>query len=120
MMVPTFSPIRIFASAPGDDMSKTTIGKLLSPSGQWYEGRGVTPDLIVSAIGTNDFTPGIPARDAYVNEYVALVQALLRDHPQARVVLTEGAILDGEKKAALRGYIDETIRRAAGRKAGHG
>jgi carboxyl-terminal processing protease len=24
-----------------------SIGKLLSPSGQWYEGRGVTPDVIV-------------------------------------------------------------------------
>src|SRR5450830_505187 len=39
------------------------------------------PDLIVSAIGTNDFTPGIPEREAYVTEYVTLVQTLLRDHP---------------------------------------
>lgn len=83
-----------------------------------WDQRRYAPDLIVSAIGTNDFTPGIPARDAYVNEYVALVQALLRDHPQARVVLTEGAILDGEKKAALRGYIDETIRRVGDARVG--
>jgi len=25
-----------------------TIGKILSPTGQWYQGRGVTPDVIVS------------------------------------------------------------------------
>ncbi len=25
-----------------------SIGKLLSPSGQWYEGRGITPDVIVA------------------------------------------------------------------------
>jgi len=76
------------------------------------------PDLIVSAIGTNDFTPGIPEREAYVTEYVTLVQTLLRDHPQARIVLTEGAILDGEKKAALREYIDETIRRVGDARVG--
>lgn len=75
-----------------------------------WEQRRYTPDLIVSAIGTNDFNPGIPARAAYVGKYVTLVRTLLRDHPQARIVLTEGAILDGEKKAALRTYIDETVR----------
>lgn len=75
-----------------------------------WDQRHYAPDLIVSAIGTNDFNPGIPDRDAYVGKYVALVRTLLREHPQARIVLTEGAILDGEKKAALRAYIDETVR----------
>ncbi|WUR11656.1 bifunctional acetylxylan esterase/glucomannan deacetylase AxeC2 [[Empedobacter] haloabium] len=76
-----------------------------------WDQRRYAPDLIVSAIGTNDFNQGIPERAAYVGEYVALVRTLLRDHPRARIVLTEGAILDGEKKTALRAYIDETIRR---------
>ncbi len=33
-----------------------SIGKLLSPSGQWYEGRGVTPDVVVGddRIGQKD------------------------------------------------------------------
>jgi lysophospholipase L1-like esterase len=77
---------------------------------RWDHGR-YQPDLIVSAIGTNDFSGGIPAREAYVAAYVKLVQTLLRNHPQARVVLTEGAILSGSKKAALRAYIAETVRR---------
>ena len=59
------------------------------------------PDLILVAIGTNDFTQGIPERAAYVDAYTAFVRTLLRDHPHARIALTEGAILDGEKKAAL-------------------
>ncbi len=83
-----------------------------------WDQRRYAPDLIVSAIGTNDFTPGIPEREGYVKEYVALVRTLLRDHPQARIVLTEGAILDGEKKAALRAYIDETIRRVGDARVG--
>jgi lysophospholipase L1-like esterase len=69
------------------------------------------PDLIISAIGTNDFTTGIPDREAYVNTYVGLLRELLRHHPQAQIVLTEGAILDGAKKAALTSYIAEAIAR---------
>ncbi|GGY78487.1 acetylxylan esterase [Pseudoduganella plicata] len=78
-----------------------------------WDQRRYAPDLIVSAIGTNDFNQGLPEREAYVSEYVRLVRTLRRDHPQARIVLTEGAILDGEKKAALRAYLDETVRRVA-------
>lgn len=84
-----------------------------------WDRRRYAPDLIVSAIGTNDFNQGIPEREAYVREYVRLVQALRRDHPQARIVLTEGAILSGGKKAALRGYIDETIRRVGDARVAH-
>ena len=69
------------------------------------------PDLIVSAIGTNDFNPGIPEREQYVQAYVQLVRTLLRDHPQARIALTEGSILNGDKRAALIDYIVETVRR---------
>ncbi|TWI66502.1 GDSL-like lipase/acylhydrolase family protein [Pseudoduganella lurida] len=76
-----------------------------------WDQRRYAPDLIVSAIGTNDFSQGIPDRARYVDTYVAFVRTLLRDHPQAQIVLTEGAILDGEKKAALTGCITATLAR---------
>lgn len=66
------------------------------------------PDLILSAIGTNDFSLDIPERENYIAAYVALVERLLELHPQAQIALTEGAILDGEKKAALTQYLQET------------
>ena len=69
------------------------------------------PDVIVSAIGTNDFSKDIPDRETYVNTYVKFVSTLLSDHKHAQVVLTEGAILSGEKKAALIDYIAETVKR---------
>lgn len=69
------------------------------------------PDLIVSAIGTNDFNPGIPDREIYVNTYLKLVLTLLANHKHAQIVLTEGAILNGDKKAALIDYIAETVKR---------
>jgi lysophospholipase L1-like esterase len=69
------------------------------------------PDLIVSSIGTNDFSTGIPEREAYVTAYVKLINKLLVNHPQAHIALTEGAILNGDKKAALIDYIREAISR---------
>jgi carboxyl-terminal processing protease len=27
-----------------------TIGKILSPTGQWYQGRGVTPDVVIDDV----------------------------------------------------------------------
>lgn len=76
-----------------------------------WDQRDYRPDLIVVAIGTNDFNPGIPDRAQYVDAYVRFVRTLLTDHPQAQVALTEGALLTGEKKAALVAYLAETVRR---------
>jgi lysophospholipase L1-like esterase len=70
-----------------------------------------TPDLILVVIGTNDFNQGIPERASYVVAYERFVRMLLRDHPKAQVVLTEGAILKEEKKAALSATIAETVKR---------
>jgi lysophospholipase L1-like esterase len=69
------------------------------------------PDLVLVAIGTNDFTTGIPEREAYVAAYEAFVRTLLKHHAHARIALTEGAILDGEKKAALRAYLHAVVAR---------
>lgn len=76
---------------------------------QWDQ-RGYRPDVIISAIGTNDFNPGIPDREQYVGTYVRFVQTLLKDHPQSQIMLTEGALLTGEKKRELVEYIVETVR----------
>ena len=79
-----------------------------NPAMTW-DHRDYQPDLIISAIGTNDFSPGIPERNTYVNAYVAFIQQLRANHPQAQIVLTEGAILQGEKKAALTSYIAASL-----------
>jgi lysophospholipase L1-like esterase len=70
---------------------------------------GYDADLIVVAIGTNDFAPGIPERAAYVDAYTAFLRRLLRDHPHARIALTEGAMLEGGEQTTLNGYIREAM-----------
>jgi lysophospholipase L1-like esterase len=77
-----------------------------------WDQAGYDPDLIVIAIGTNDFNPGIPDHAAYVDAYTAFLRRVLRDHAHAQVALTEGALLDGDKKAALIGYLKEAAARA--------
>lgn len=80
------------------------------PTMKW-DHRNYQPELIISAIGTNDFSQGIPERETYVTAYVKLINKLLANHPQAHIALTEGAILNGDKKAALIDYIREAISR---------
>jgi lysophospholipase L1-like esterase len=69
------------------------------------------PDLIVSAIGTNDFSQGIPAHEAYVAAYVKFINRLLVDYPHAKIAVTEGAILNGDGKTAMIEYLTETLNR---------
>lgn len=83
------------------------------PASVPWDQREYRPDAIIVAIGTNDMTTGIPDREQYVQAYVSLVRTLLRDHPQARVMLTEGSILHSEKRAALHSYIADTLRLVA-------
>lgn len=91
------------------DFFELTIADTSNPV-TWDHSR-YTPDVIVSAIGTNDFSEGIPAREEYVATYVIFLQRLLELHPHTQIALTEGAILNGEKKAALTEYLAETVRR---------
>lgn len=76
------------------------------------------PDLILVAIGTNDFNQGIPDRANYVDTYTRFVRTLLRDHPHAQIALTEGAILNGEKKQALTQDIVDTVARVGDMRVG--
>lgn len=72
-----------------------------------------SPDLVTICLGTNDFSQGIVERDVFVPAYVAFVKRIHEVHPEAKVLLVAspwfGAGDDEEKKAALNGYILETI-----------
>lgn len=79
-----------------------------------------TPDAVVVSLGTNDFNLALgplPEREAWVSAYVRFVQDVRARHPQARVLLTEGAIVNDATdpqrptRSVLREYIAETVRR---------
>lgn len=80
-----------------------------------WDHRLYQPDLILSAIGTNDFSLGIPDKKHYLNKYQSLITRLQTLHPKAQIVLTEGAILEGDKKAALTHYLQTIVNESQGK-----
>ena len=102
---------RLFDLAVADD----------HPRALW-DHAGYLPDVIVVALGTNDFNLALgpfPAREEFVTAYVAFVRAIRARYPAAPVILTEGAIVSDDtdpqrpQKSVLRAYLAETARRLA-------
>jgi len=91
----------------------------LHPGARW-DHAGYRPDVVVVALGTNDFNlalPAFPDREEFVGAYVAFVRAIRAGFPAAAVILTEGAIVSDDQdprrpqKTALREALAETGRR---------
>lgn len=67
-------------------------------------------DIILISLGTNDFSMGVPDEQTFINTYVAFATTLLRDHPNAIIAMTDGAILGHDelnKKGILQNYLKE-------------
>jgi len=83
------------------------------PASAWDHARYV-PDAIGVALGTNDFSRGIPDQNEFVNAYVEFVRKLQRDAPHAAILLIDSPILNdgpGEppKRSALSAFLDEVV-----------
>ena len=83
------------------------------PQSVWNPERYI-PDAIGVCLGQNDFNQGIPDQNEFVNAYVEFIRKLMRDAPNAEVILiespmhgTEGA--DGVKRQALSMYLDKVV-----------
>lgn len=89
-----------------------------SPKALWNHA-SYRPDVVVVSLGTNDFNLALgapPEREHYVGAYVAFVKTIRGVYPGARVLLTEGAMLNDEdaahpQKATLRSYLQDVVRR---------
>lgn len=99
------------------DFYQLTIADQQHPA-RWDQAQ-YDPDLIISAIGTNDFNQGIPDKEAYTSAYAKFLLTLLSDHQHAQIVVTESAILNDEKKAAIIDDIDASIARINDRRVHH-
>jgi lysophospholipase L1-like esterase len=92
--------------------------------GPAWDHAGWAPDAVVVSLGTNDFSTGLPEREAWVSAYVAFVRRIRARHPSAGVVLTEGAIVSDAEPArpartTLAAFLDEAVRRLADRRIVH-
>lgn len=77
------------------------------------------PDLILVALGTNDFNPNLgpyPRKEDFVSTYVEFAHKLLRAHSRAQIVITEGPMVndyhgDQRQKTTLVDYLTQVVER---------
>lgn len=69
------------------------------------------PNLVIIAIGTNDFSQSIPDNETFITAYANFLSTITSNHKHAQIVLTEGAILSGERKITLIKFIAELTKR---------
>ena len=78
------------------------------------------PDAIGIQLGTNDFNPGIPERDEFVNAYVRFIQKVRRDAPHALIFVMDSPIVrddpvHGPRRTGLHGYLEQIVTRSGSR-----
>jgi hypothetical protein len=83
------------------------------PSSLWNPADYV-PDAIVICLGTNDFSPGVPDENEFVNAYVEFVRKIRRDAPHAKIFLADSPMLwdapgKAPKHTVLHAYLLETL-----------
>ncbi len=82
------------------------------PSSAWPE--DYDPDVVVVALGTNDFSLGDPG-DAFVDAYVAFAASLRARHPDAWILVAESPMLSdvvpaGEmRRTKARAYLEAVV-----------
>ena len=86
------------------------------------------PTSSVVSLGTSDFNLDLgplPSEGQFVEPYVAFVRVLLDHYPRAKVLLTEGPIVNDAadpsrpQKTVLARYLAETVRRVADARVAH-
>jgi lysophospholipase L1-like esterase len=81
----------------------------------WDHARFV-PDVVVIALGTNDFNQGIPDQKDWVNAYVEFVRQVRRDAPKAHVFIAQSPIVNDSpdqapRRTVLNAYLGDVVRR---------
>ncbi|MFO1370832.1 MAG: SGNH/GDSL hydrolase family protein [Marinagarivorans sp.] len=80
---------------------------LTTPEGPVYwDHRLFTPDGIIIALGNND---DLNNEAAFINAYTSLLSKLRGLFPDARILLTEGPLISGDRKIQLTGYLQTVV-----------
>ena len=107
-----------------DSLNAPQFFELATPepdAAQW-DHKTYVPDAVFISLGTNDFNRAAgaaPEAAEFVPAYERFVNRIVDLYPKTRVFMTEGAILNGQEKETLRGFIQQTIQRVANGKVSY-
>jgi lysophospholipase L1-like esterase len=112
-------------NSPGPVMPSVYHGVFMAyaDSTTMWDFHRYSPDLVIIALGTNDFSDGDgktprPALDgdAFVRDYTRFAADVRSRYPRAKMLLLTSAMLDAQKKQTLASYLQRVIdaRAAAG------
>lgn len=79
---------------------------------QPWDPQAFVPDAVVIGLGTNDFNPGVPDREAFVSAYAGFVARLRSDYPDAPILILNSPMTDGERAEVLSDYLDDVAARS--------
>jgi len=105
-------------NSPGPVMPEVYRGVFMeyADSTTTWDFRRYTPDLVIVALGTNDFSDGAgttprPALDGdvFVREYTRFVSGVRSRYPDARLLLLTSAMLDANRNHTLSEYLRRVI-----------
>ncbi len=85
------------------------------PTVPWEHARYV-PEAIGLELGTNDFSPGVPDQNEFVNAYVEFIRKVRRDAPGALIFIMDSPIVDddpirGPRRTVLHAYLEQVVTR---------
>jgi lysophospholipase L1-like esterase len=105
---------RDWRGAFGETVPEVYERAIVNDADKLWSPAAYIPDAIGICLGTNDFNQGFPEQAIYIAAYVAFLQKIRRDAPNAKIILVESPMMSDEpmpRRIVLTAYLKETIRR---------
>ncbi|MDF2700124.1 MAG: hypothetical protein K0Q49_1680 [Haloplasmataceae bacterium] len=88
----------------------TMIDKITPLSKENWDHKQYIPDIVAINLGTNDFSNGyIPNKNQFVSAYKNLVNTVLNEYPNVKILCTIGPVLTGNTLSITRDYVKDVV-----------
>jgi lysophospholipase L1-like esterase len=95
---------------PNNTMDEVYGRALASDASSVWDFAQWKPDVVIVALGTNDFAGGTPDRKRWIAGYRAFLARVRKNYPRAAIYCATSPMTWGEPDKILRSYLDEIVR----------
>lgn len=106
---------------PNNTMDEVYNRTLATDAGSTWDFSQWKPDVVIVALGTNDFAGGTPERKGWISGYRAFLARVRKNYPRAAIYCATSPMMWGDPDKIIRGYLDEIVKeeKIAGHKNVH-